>query len=48
MAYLAPAEFAKKVVDAGESKLHMATRDVLIRAFMAGRFWHWQQYLPLP
>ncbi|WP_312157719.1 formate/nitrite transporter family protein [Acinetobacter variabilis] len=36
MAYLAPAEFAKKVVDAGESKLHMATRDVLIRAFMAG------------
>lgn len=37
MAYLAPAEFAKKVVDAGESKLHMATRDVLIRAFMAGQ-----------
>ncbi len=36
MAYLAPAEFAKKVVDAGESKLHMATRDLLIRAFMAG------------
>ncbi len=36
MAYLAPAEFAKKVVDAGEAKLHMATRDVLIRAFMAG------------
>ena len=26
----------QKVVDAGESKLHMATRDVLIRAFMAG------------
>lgn len=48
MAYLAPAEFAKKVVDAGESKLHMATRDVLIRAFMQVRFWHWQQYLPLP
>ena len=36
MSYLAPTEFATKVVDAGESKLHMATRDVLIRAFMAG------------
>ena len=28
--------FAQKVVDAGEAKLHMATRDVLIRSFMAG------------
>ncbi|KAA8734833.1 formate/nitrite transporter family protein [Acinetobacter qingfengensis] len=36
MSYLAPSEFAVKVVDAGESKLHMATRDVLIRAYMAG------------
>lgn len=36
MAYLAPAEFATKIVDAGESKLHMATRDVLIRGYMAG------------
>lgn len=36
MSYLAPAEFATKVVDAGESKLHMATRDVIIRAYMAG------------
>ncbi|MDM1269959.1 formate/nitrite transporter family protein [Acinetobacter indicus] len=36
MAYLAPSEFATKVVDAGESKLHMANRDVLIRATMAG------------
>ncbi|RKG39287.1 formate/nitrite transporter family protein [Acinetobacter rongchengensis] len=36
MSYLAPSEFAVKVVDAGESKLHMATRDVIIRAFMAG------------
>jgi formate/nitrite transporter len=36
MSYLNPAEFAKKMVDAGESKLQMATRDVLIRAFMAG------------
>lgn len=36
MSYLAPAEFATKIVDAGESKLHMATRDVLIRGYMAG------------
>ncbi|NIC06146.1 formate/nitrite transporter family protein [Billgrantia bachuensis] len=36
MSYLLPSEFATKMVDAGESKLHMATRDVLIRAFMAG------------
>ncbi|MFT4020546.1 MAG: formate/nitrite transporter family protein [Acinetobacter sp.] len=36
MSYIAPSEFAVKVVDAGESKLHMATRDVVIRAFMAG------------
>src|SRR3989338_11143724 len=36
MAYLAPAEFVTKMVDAGESKLLMSTRDPLIRAFMAG------------
>ncbi|MDC8786405.1 formate/nitrite transporter family protein [Roseateles koreensis] len=36
MAYLAPAEFVTKMVDAGESKLLMSTRDTLIRAFMAG------------
>ena len=36
MAYLAPAEFVTKVVDAGESKLLMSTRDTLIRAYMAG------------
>ncbi|WP_312428349.1 formate/nitrite transporter family protein [Achromobacter sp.] len=36
MSYLAPSEFVTKMVDAGESKLYMATRDVLIRAFMAG------------
>ena len=36
MSYLAPAEFVTKMVDAGESKLHMARRDVLIRAYMAG------------
>jgi formate/nitrite transporter len=36
MAYLAPAEFVSKMVDAGESKVFMSTRDSLIRAFMAG------------
>ncbi|QLF92635.1 formate/nitrite transporter family protein [Pseudomonas sp. ABC1] len=36
MAYLAPAEFATKMVDSGEAKLHMALRDVLIRAYMGG------------
>ncbi|MDN4501538.1 formate/nitrite transporter family protein [Alteromonadaceae bacterium BrNp21-10] len=36
MSYLLPAEFAKKMVDAGESKIYMSTRDTLIRAFMAG------------
>ena len=36
MAYLLPAEFATKMVDAGESKIYMSTRDTLIRAFMAG------------
>ncbi|SNT24711.1 formate/nitrite transporter [Noviherbaspirillum humi] len=36
MAYLAPSEFVTKMVDAGESKIYMATRDALIRAYMAG------------
>ncbi|OLO04699.1 MULTISPECIES: formate/nitrite transporter family protein [Salinicola] len=36
MSYLVPAEFATKMVDAGESKIFMSTRDTLIRAFMAG------------
>ncbi|PRB83848.1 formate/nitrite transporter family protein [Pseudomonas sp. MYb185] len=36
MSYLVPAEFVSKMVDAGESKLFMSTRDTLIRAFMAG------------
>lgn len=36
MSYLAPAEFVSKMVDAGESKIYMATRDTIIRAFMAG------------
>ncbi|HYH42457.1 MAG TPA: formate/nitrite transporter family protein, partial [Burkholderiales bacterium] len=36
MAYLVPSEFVTKMVDAGESKIFMATRDVIIRAYMAG------------
>jgi formate/nitrite transporter len=36
MAYLLPSEFATKMVDAGESKIFMSTRDTLIRAYMAG------------
>lgn len=36
MAYLVPSEFVTKMVDAGESKIFMATRDTVIRAYMAG------------
>ena len=36
MSYLAPSEFAAKMVDAGESKIFMSTRDTIIRAYMAG------------
>ena len=36
MSYLAPSEFVTKMVDAGESKIFMSTKDTLIRAFMAG------------
>src|SRR6195952_95953 len=36
MAYLAPSEFVAKMVDAGESKIFMSTRDTVIRAYMAG------------
>ena len=36
MSYLAPSEFVTKMVDAGESKIYMSTRDTLIRAYMAG------------
>jgi len=36
MAYLAPTEFVTKMVDSGESKVYMSTKDTLIRAFMAG------------
>jgi formate/nitrite transporter len=36
VAYLVPSEFVTKMVDAGESKIFMAPRDTLIRAYMAG------------
>lgn len=36
MAYLAPAEFVSKMIDAGEAKVFMSTRDTVIRAYMAG------------
>ena len=36
MSYLIPAEFVSKMVDSGESKIYMSTRDALIRAVMAG------------
>jgi formate/nitrite transporter len=36
MSYLIPSEFVTKMVDAGESKIFMSTRDTLIRAYMAG------------
>lgn len=36
MSYVKPDEFVRIMVDAGESKLLMAPRDVLLRAFMAG------------
>jgi formate/nitrite transporter len=36
MAYIVPNEFVTKMVDAGESKIFMSTRDTVIRAYMAG------------
>ncbi len=36
MSYLEPSEFATKMVDAGESKIFMSTKDTFVRAFMAG------------
>jgi formate transporter len=36
MAYLVPNEFVTKMVDAGEAKIFMSTRDTLVRAYMAG------------
>jgi formate/nitrite transporter len=36
MAYVVPNELVTKMIDAGESKIFMSTRDTVIRAFMAG------------
>ena len=36
MAYLEPSEFVTKMVDAGEQKIFMSTKDTFIRAYMAG------------
>jgi formate/nitrite transporter len=36
MSYLAPSELVPKLVDAGEAKIFMSTKDTLIRAYMAG------------
>jgi len=36
MSYLEPTEFVTKMVDSGESKVYMSTKDTLIRALMAG------------
>lgn len=36
MSYLSPSEFVVKMVDSGESKVYMCTKDTLIRAVMAG------------
>jgi formate/nitrite transporter len=36
MAYLVPNEFVTKMVDSGEQKIFMSTRDTLLRAYMAG------------
>ncbi len=36
MSYLEPSEFVSKMVDNGEAKVYMSTKDTLIRAFMAG------------
>jgi formate/nitrite transporter len=36
MAYIEPSEFSTKLVDSGEQKVYMSTKDTLIRAYMAG------------
>ena len=36
MSYVVPSELIKKMVDAGESKIFMSTRDTVLRGFMAG------------
>jgi len=36
MSYVAPTDLVRKMIDAGESKIVMSTRDTVIRAYMAG------------
>lgn len=36
MSYVSPKELAVRIIDAGESKVFMSTRDTLIRSYMAG------------
>lgn len=36
MTYVSPPEFAQKMIDSGETKALMSTRDTVIRGFMAG------------
>jgi formate/nitrite transporter len=36
MSYVSPPEFVTKMIDAGENKVFMSTRDTVIRAYMAG------------
>jgi formate transporter len=36
MSYVLPSDFVTKMIDAGEAKVFMSTRDTLIRSFMAG------------
>jgi formate transporter len=36
VSYVSPSELATKMIDAGEAKVFMSTRDTLIRAYMAG------------
>ncbi len=36
MAYIEPSEFVTKMVDSGEQKVYMSTKDTFIRAMMAG------------
>jgi formate/nitrite transporter FocA (FNT family) len=36
MSYLNPSEFVGKMIDAGEAKVFMSTRDTMIRSYMAG------------
>ncbi|PYE84026.1 formate/nitrite transporter family protein [Pseudoroseicyclus aestuarii] len=36
MSYVVPKDFATKMVEAGEAKIKMSTKDILIRSYMAG------------